>query len=139
MSKEVIITNYKNQYLVVSLDNGKAVEMFLKAPDALKIGDIFVGKVKNIVNNIQAAFVEIQPGVIGYYSLKSNPNHIFSRPSNGKLKNGDEILVQVERGSIKRRCSQVKSSFPEGIWFFLEISNLSAFQKRLMPSGVGMP
>ena len=59
MSKEVIITNYKNQYLVVSLDNGKAVEMFLKAPDALKIGDIFVGKVKNIVNNIQAAFVEI--------------------------------------------------------------------------------
>ncbi len=109
MSKEVIITNYKNQYLVVSLDNGKAVEMFLKAPDALKIGDIFVGKVKNIVNNIQAAFVEIQPGVIGYYSLKSNPNHIFSRPSNGKLKNGDEILVQVERGSIKNKAPVLTS------------------------------
>lgn len=104
MSKEVVITNYKNQYLVVSMDNGKAVEMFLKAPDALEIGDIFIGKVKNIVNNIQAAFVEIQPGVIGYYSLKSNPHHLFSSLSNGKLKNGDEILVQVERGNIKSKA-----------------------------------
>lgn len=109
MSKEVVITNYKNQYLVVSLDNGKAVEMFLKAPDALEIGDIFIGKVKNIVNNIQAAFVEIQPGVIGYYSLKSNPHHLFSSLSNGKLKNGDEILVQVERGNIKSKAPVLTS------------------------------
>ena len=109
MSKEVVITNYKNQYLVVSLDNGKAVEMFLKTPDALEIGDIFIGKVKNIVNNIQAAFVEIQPGVIGYYSLKSNPHHLFSSLSNGKLKNGDEILVQVERGNIKSKAPVLTS------------------------------
>ncbi|WP_418751008.1 ribonuclease E/G [Frisingicoccus sp.] len=109
MSKEVVITNYKNQYLVVSMDNGKAVEMFLKAPDALEIGDIFIGKVKNIVNNIQAAFVEIQPGVIGYYSLKSNPHHLFSSLSNGKLKNGDEILVQVERGNIKSKAPVLTS------------------------------
>lgn len=109
MSKEVVITNYKNQYLVVSMDNGKAVEMFLKAPDALEIGDIFIGKVKNIVNNIQAAFVEIQPGVIGYYSLKSNPHHLFSSLSNGKLKNRDEILVQVERGNIKSKAPVLTS------------------------------
>lgn len=109
MSKEVVITNYKNQYLVVSLNNGKAVEMFLKASDALEIGDIFIGKVKNIVNNIQAAFVEIQPGVIGYYSLKSNPHHLFSSRSNGKLKNGDEILVQVERGNIKSKAPVLTS------------------------------
>ena len=114
MSKEVIITHYKNQYMVILLDDGKAAEIFLKAPDALEIGDIFIGKVKNIVDNIQAAFVEISPGVIGYYSLKSNPNHLFfnpskSQPSNRKLKAGDEILVQVERGSIKSKAPVLTS------------------------------
>lgn len=114
MLKEVIITHYKNQYMVILLDGGKASEIFLKAPDALEIGDIFIGKVKNIVDNIQAAFVEISPGVIGYYSLKSNPNHLFSnllkcQSSNQKLKAGDEILVQVERGSIKSKAPVLTS------------------------------
>ena len=72
MSNEVVITHYKNQYLMVCFENGKAVEMFLKTPEALEIGDVFIGEVKNIVDNIQAAFVEVSPGVIGYYSLASN-------------------------------------------------------------------
>lgn len=114
MLKEVIITHYKNQYMVILLNGGKAAEIFLKAPDTLEIGDIFIGKVKNIVDNIQAAFIEISPGVIGYYSLKSNPNHLFSnpsksQPSNRKLKAGDEILVQVERGSIKSKAPVLTS------------------------------
>ena len=97
MSKEVIITNYKNQYMIASLCDGKAVEIFFKAPDALRIGDIFIGKVKNIVENIQAAFVEIQPGIVGYYSLKTNTHHLLARPADRKLRAGDELLVQVER------------------------------------------
>ena len=114
MSKEVVITRYKNQYMVILLDGGKAAEIFLKAPDALEIGDIFIGKVKNIVDNIQAAFVEISPGIIGYYSLRSNPNHIFSNLSKSplphrKLKAGDEILVHVERGSIKSKAPVLTS------------------------------
>lgn len=103
MVKEVIITNYKKQHLIVSMEDGKAVEIFLKSPDELEIGDIFIGKVKNIVDNIQAAFVEIRPGVIGYYSLKSNKNHLYAGTERKKLCVGDEILVQVERGGIKTK------------------------------------
>ena len=58
MSKEVVITNYKNRYLIAYLENNKAIELFLKSPDSIEIGDIYIGKVKNIVENIQAAFVE---------------------------------------------------------------------------------
>ena len=80
MSKEVVITNYKNQHLIVSLENSKPVEMFLTFPNTIEIGDIYIGKVKNIVDNIQAAFIEVSPGVIGYYSLKTNTfdNHPYS-------------------------------------------------------------
>lgn len=109
MSNEVVITHYKNQYLMVCFENGRAVEMFLKTPEALEIGDVFIGKVKNIVDNIQAAFVEVSPGVIGYYSLASNSAHLSVRPLNRKLCPGDEILVQVERGSIKSKAPVLTS------------------------------
>lgn len=109
MSKEVIITNYKNRYLIAYLEDNKAIELFLKTPDSIEIGDIYIGKVKNIVENIQAAFVEVSPGIIGYYSLKNNTNHLFTRPTNRKLLIGDEILVQIERGSIKSKAPVLSS------------------------------
>ena len=109
MSKEVIITNYKNKELIACLENNKAIEMFLKFPDSIEIGDIYIGKVKNIVENIQAAFIEVSPGIIGYYSLKNNTHHLFTRPTQRKLSVGDEIVVQVERGSIKSKAPVLTS------------------------------
>ena len=109
MSKEVIITNYKNKELIACLENNKAIEMFLKFPDSIEIGDIYIGKVKNIVENIQAAFIEVSPGIIGYYSLKNNTQHLFTRPTQRKLSVGDEIVVQVERGSIKSKAPVLTS------------------------------
>lgn len=109
MSNEVIITNYKNQYITALLKQGKAVEIFIKGQDTPEIGDIFIGKVKNIVENIQAAFVEIQPGLIGYYSLISNSKHLFTSSRDGKLRAGDEILVQIERGGIKSKAPVLTS------------------------------
>ena len=35
-----------------------------------QIGDIYIGKVKNIVPNIGAAFIEIESGVNCYYDMK---------------------------------------------------------------------
>ena len=109
MSNEVVITNYKNQHLIVNLEDNKAVEMFIKSPNALEIGDVYIGKVKNIVDNIQAAFIEVSPGVVGYYSLKTNTEHLFTRPVSRKLCAGDEIVVQVERGSIKSKAPVLTS------------------------------
>ncbi|MEE1243025.1 MAG: ribonuclease E/G [Frisingicoccus sp.] len=109
ISKEVVITNYKNHYLITLLENGKAKEFFLKSHDGIEIGDIFVGKVKNIVENIQAAFVEVSPGVIWYYSLKSNKNHLFVNKDKKKIHIGDEILVQIECGGIKQKAPVLTS------------------------------
>ncbi|GHU43229.1 ribonuclease G [Clostridia bacterium] len=41
------------------------------------LGNIYVGRVRDIVKNLNAAFIEITPGVIAYYSIKDNPNPIF--------------------------------------------------------------
>ena len=44
-----------------------------KDTEAYRVGNIYVGKVKNIVPNIQAAFIEIANGVECYYSIPQNP------------------------------------------------------------------
>ena len=109
MSKEVVITNYKSNQLIALFDNNKAIEMFFKSPDSIEIGDLYIGKVKNIVDNIQAAFVEVSPGVVGYYSLKNNTQHLFADPTQKKLRAGDDILVQIERGAIKSKAPVLTS------------------------------
>lgn len=70
-----------------------------------QIGTIYIGRVRNVVKNLNAAFVEYMPGVNGYYSLHDNPVHIFSDGSISKrsLKCGDEILVQVSRAAVKTK------------------------------------
>lgn len=39
-----------------------------------QIGDIYVAKVQNIVQNIGAAFLEIEPGVNCYFDLRDAQN-----------------------------------------------------------------
>ncbi len=46
-----------------------------------KLGDIYIGKVQNIVQNIGAAFIEITKGVNCYFDLKDAENAYFTHKS----------------------------------------------------------
>ena len=72
---------------------------------AEEIGTIYIGKVRNVVKNLNAAFVEYKPGVNGYYSLNDNHIHTFAdgTRSDRALKSGDEIVVQVSRAAVKTK------------------------------------
>ena len=68
------------------------------------LGNIYIGKVKNIVKNISAAFVEVADKQMCYYSLIDNREHIFvNEKKNEKLQIGDEILVQIEKEGMKTK------------------------------------
>ena len=68
------------------------------------LNNIYIGKVKNLVPNIQAAFIEIEKGFECYYSLLDNKNPIFINTKNSKKINvGDEIIVQVAKENIKTK------------------------------------
>ncbi len=72
-------------------------ELWLGGPeDEIRVGDIYIGKVKNIVPNLRAAFVEFAKNEMGYYPLDSGvPICFLNRKTSGKIASGDEILVQV--------------------------------------------
>ncbi|MBQ7065954.1 MAG: ribonuclease E/G [Lachnospiraceae bacterium] len=68
------------------------------------LNNIYVGKIKNIAQNLNAAFVEYKQGSVGFLSLDKNKSPILlNRPYNGKLSSGDEILIQVEKEPVKTK------------------------------------
>lgn len=82
------------------------------------VSSIHIGKVKNIVPNLNAAFVEIKytndERILCYYDLKENINHLYLNHRNiaedkRKLVEGDDILVQVKKDGIKTKAPVVTS------------------------------
>ncbi|MCM1089046.1 MAG: ribonuclease E/G [Muribaculaceae bacterium] len=75
-----------------------------------QIGNLYVGRVQNIAANIGAAFVEIQKGVLTFLSLAEAKNAILTnRESDGTLKIGDELLVQVTKKPVKTKLATVST------------------------------
>ena len=65
MGYQIIITNYKNSILSCMTDGKRILQMNVDPVEGQHIfGNVYVGKVKNIVKNINAAFVEIADGTM---------------------------------------------------------------------------
>lgn len=103
----LIITEYKNKLLTALLDDKKLVEASFENQDASSIvGNIYIGRVENIVPNINAAFVEISKGIKGYLPLDENKSPFFLNKKNtDKVCMGDLIIVQVEREPVKTKAA----------------------------------
>lgn len=72
------------------------------------MGNIYIGRVENVVKNINCAFIEIQKGIKCYYSLDDNKKHIFLRKENdGRVNQGDALLVQVCKEPLKTKSATV--------------------------------
>ncbi len=105
-----IITEYQGHIMTAVMENDKVISLDFDDSEPSMLGSIYVGKVKNIVNNIEAAFVDIGCGDNCYYSLKENKHHIFlNQKTNDKLVEGDEILVQVSKEAAKTKAPIVTS------------------------------
>lgn len=75
------------------------------------LNNIYIGKVKNVVKNINAAFVELGNGQMAYYSLTENTCHHYTKPhGNGSIRAGDEIIVQVSRDAVKTKDPVISSN-----------------------------
>lgn len=71
---------------------------------SLPLSAIYIGKVKNVVPTIDAAFVEICKGIMGFLPMKHAENPIIvNRRYDGRILAGDEILVQIEKEGIKTK------------------------------------
>lgn len=69
------------------------------------LGNIYLGQVKNIVKNINAAFVEYEKGKMCYLSLKDVEGALFANPKkNMKICEGDTVVIQISREDVKTKA-----------------------------------
>ncbi len=119
MDHKLIITKQENRIVSAFFEGRDMIQVSLNLMDETSIlGNIYLGKVKNIVKNINAAFVEIAEGKMCYLSLAENRYPIMAHTQNEnndrrltevKLKVGDELLVQVTKEDIKTKAPVVSS------------------------------
>lgn len=114
MNRKLIITRLEDKILTTLYENDAVVELHCCGHDIstnkIALGNIYVGKVKNIVHNINAAFVEIADGIECYYAIDENPSPIFTHKIGKKpICIGDELLVQISREAVKTKAPTVSS------------------------------
>lgn len=114
MSGQLIITNYLNnnkKYILTAyrqFDRIFDLDFFPSAGSDL--GNIYIGLVRDIADNINAAFIEYKKDMRGYLSLDDNINFFFLNKKNTtKLCVGDYIIVQVIKEPIKTKDAVLSS------------------------------
>lgn len=115
---QLIVTKWKDRSLTALLSDGHCRSLTIESADDSLLGNIYIGKVKNVVKNINAAFIDLGGGKTGYFSLAENKMPLFADELNHlsvsemttnqrKIKTGDELLLQVSKDAVKTKDPSV--------------------------------
>ena len=107
--QQLVITRHGQKIASSLFEENTMIQVHIEqAKDTSLLGNVYVGKVKNIVKNINAAFVEIADGQMCYLALSGTRTPIFCNvKKNDKICIGDELLVQVSKDAIKTKNPSV--------------------------------
>lgn len=137
MKRKLVITKLNHQIVTSLLEEEEVVEIHCseEAADEVRLGNIYVGKVKNIVANIGAAFIEVQKGVECYYALEQNRDPVFTQKIGKKpLCIGDELLVQVSKEAVKTKVPTVTGNISlAGKYAVLTVGNTRISMSGKLP------
>lgn len=102
----VLILRRENRILTLLYRGNRLLRACACSPGEDILDNIYVGKVKNIVENIGAAFVEYRPGALCFLPL-------YEYKGEKKLVAGDELIVQIckERQKTKEAGATLYLSF----------------------------
>ena len=115
---QIVITKVQDKAILVSMHNDKLYDVLVENEENTSgnVGDIFVGKVQNVVDNIHAAFVEFEKNKVGFLPL--------SECQGKTVKAGDEFAVQIKQAAVKTK-QPVLTIFPEIAGRFAVVSTKS--------------
>ncbi len=113
MATDIIVNAAAPRTRVAILEDGKLVELLLESEERV-VGNIYLGRVENVVRALDAAFVNcgIERNVFLHVSdaLEVEPTREQMRhkmeafpPISEVVKEGDEFLVQVTKGPVNEK------------------------------------
>ena len=129
MKREIIVNVEKLETRVAVMENGRLEEFMVEHPEEERlVGSVFKGRVQNLENDLQAAFVDIglkKNAFLHYWDMTPDADALLDdddSPKSGKTprKNrlsdaeiakrfppGSEIVVQVTKGPISTKGPRV--------------------------------
>ncbi len=120
--KEIIINvdKQKNKNIML-VENGKLIEQYVENKDTKRLeGNIYIGKVQNVLEGMQSAFIDIGEGKNTFIHLKDILPKVDSKVENIEekvritnikdvIKSEDNIIVQVKRDSTNKKGARVST------------------------------
>lgn len=141
---EILINKEKDKKIVLILEDGKIVEKYEENDNVRKIeGNIYLGKVQNVLPGMQAAFVDIGEGKNSFIHLKDILPKIDQKteePQDTKkvnikkiIKQGMPILVQIKRDSTNKKGARVSThiSLPGSFIVFMPETNFITISQKI--------
>ena len=109
MKKEIFINESIGETRIAILEDDQLVEVYVEKPDHQRmVGNIYYGKVENVIPGMQAAFVDIGYDINAFLPFSEIENNAFladteeeynNSPSNKRnRKNSDRIQVDLTTG-----------------------------------------
>ena len=116
--REIIINETENLTTVALVENGILIEKYEEKENQNRLeGNIYIGKVENVLQGMQAAFVDIGVDKNTFIHLKdvlpkkdvknSEGNELEEEDIRKVLKTGMPIMVQVKRDSTNKKGARV--------------------------------
>lgn len=105
---KILIVKLNGKLLSVLICDNQILSIQVQKQSDYAVGNIYVGKVKNIAENIGAAFVELGSGYLTFLPLaEAKYAYVMNRKADGRLKIGDEIPVQITKEPMKTKLAGV--------------------------------
>ena len=131
---KLLLTSYRGVEAAFLLQDSKLLQMQIDSPRNYQIGDIFIGKVKNIVPSINAAFVQFSEGQTGFLPLSDCKMQCILRHREGRpLTCEDEVIVQIKKEPVKTKDATLTTdiSFQTENFVLMPFSRGIHFSKKL--------
>ena len=132
--KELIIFNENNKKILALIENEELVEKYEEDENDKSIeGNIYVGKVQNVITGLQSAFVNIGEKRTAFIHAKdilpkvdiTKNEKIENKPINKLIKPGDPIIVEVKREAIDKKGPRLSTHISLSSRFIVFMPNAS--------------
>jgi len=110
--REMLISHDSNETRVALLEDRELVELYIERPKRSVVGNVYLGKVKDVLPGMQAAFVDIGLEKNGFLYVDEvvSPEGVEDVPRRdiqSLLKPGQQIMVQVLKDPMGTKGARV--------------------------------
>lgn len=105
---KILILKLNDKLLSILMRDNSVLSVQVQRQNEYAVGNIYIGRVQSISENIAAAFVDLGDGYLTFLPLTEKKHaRITNRKPDGRLKVGDEVLVQVAKEPMKTKLAGV--------------------------------